>query len=101
MDQQQERMYEAIGSAIRARREELKLTQGQLADLVNLSRASVTNIECGRQSLLVDQLCKFAQALNTTPIELLPNQIPPSPLHAADGLSPEANAWIERLRRSS
>jgi transcriptional regulator with XRE-family HTH domain len=38
-------IYEALGQTIRARREQTRMTQGELADLVGMSRASVTNIE--------------------------------------------------------
>ena len=98
---EREKIYESLGKAIRARREALKLTQMELSDLVGMSRASVTNIECGRQSLLVDQLYKFAEVLTTTPAELLPPpEAPAAARKASDELSPAANAWINRLRSS-
>jgi len=96
-----EPLYAAVGAAIRARREELGLTQTQVADRVAMSRASVTNIECGRQSLLLDQLYRFAEALETTPMTLLATETPRISSRVNDQLSSEANAWIERLRRSS
>jgi transcriptional regulator with XRE-family HTH domain len=92
-------IYEALGQTIRARREQTRMTQGELADLVGMSRASVTNIELGRQSVLVDQLCRFAHALGVEPADLLQC----APLRRADrpveDLTPEVAAWIDRARR--
>jgi transcriptional regulator with XRE-family HTH domain len=100
MGKDQERLYEALGKAIRARREALDLTQSEVSDSVGMSRGSVTNIECGRQSLLVDQLYKFAEALKTTPTDLLPPPEPPAAARKTNELSPETNAWVNRMRRS-
>ena len=97
---EKEHIYEAIGRAIRTRREALELTQIAVGDLVGLSRTSITNIECGRQSLLVDQLYKFAEVLKTTPAELLPAEVGQPPAGKAENRSSEANAWIEDLRRT-
>ena len=92
-------IYEVLGQAIRARREAMRMTQGELADLVEMSRASVTNIELGRQSVLVDQLCRFARALGVQPGDLL--QCAPSRREAREPeiLTPDAAAWIDRARR--
>jgi len=64
--------YVELGARIRARREELGLTQAIVADEMGISRTSLTNIECGRQRLLVDQLVNLAEKLSTTPAQLLP-----------------------------
>lgn len=58
-----EKFYEELGKSIRARREELKITQAELGDRLGLSRTSVTNIECGRQRLLIEQFCQLADVL--------------------------------------
>jgi transcriptional regulator with XRE-family HTH domain len=58
-----DRFYEELGKAIRTRREALGLTQAELGARIELSRTSVTNLECGRQRLLIDQFCKLAEVL--------------------------------------
>lgn len=58
-----DKFYEELGKSIRARREELKITQAELGDRLGLSRTSVTNIECGRQRLLIEQFCRLADVL--------------------------------------
>lgn len=55
--------YLSLGRAIKARREALNLTQSALAAQMGLSRTSITNIERGRQRLLIDQFCRIAGIL--------------------------------------
>lgn len=66
-----DRFYEELGKAIRLRREALGLTQAELGVRIELSRTSVTNLECGRQRLLIDQFCKLAEVLGCEREELL------------------------------
>lgn len=61
-----------LGGRIRARRERT-MTQAALAKAVGLSRTSITNIECGRQRLLVDQLADIASALGVPVADLIPS----------------------------
>jgi len=61
----------SVGIRIRMIRETLGLSQGDLAKRVGLKRVSVTNIEVGRQRLLLDGIERFATALGTTPKHLL------------------------------
>lgn len=63
---------EELGKRIRAAREG-KLTQAALGAKVGLSRTAITNIECGRQRLLVDQLVQIATAIGVPPTNLLPS----------------------------
>lgn len=60
-----------VGLRIRIIREALDMTQGDLAKRVGLTRVSVTNIEIGRQRLLLHTVEQFAKALGTTPKNLL------------------------------
>jgi transcriptional regulator with XRE-family HTH domain len=67
-----EPIYKTIGSIIRQRRRRLELPQTTLAGLLGISRATLANIETGRQRILVHHLYGFAEALNMKPGELLP-----------------------------
>lgn len=58
-----DRFNSELGRKIRAARESQKITQEQLGNAVQLSRTSITNIELGRQRLLVDQLAGIASTL--------------------------------------
>lgn len=70
-----ESFYKHIGAAIRGARDALGMTQSELAHAVGLSRTSLTNIELGRQRILVDQLADLANELHVAVASLLPEQI--------------------------
>lgn len=64
-------IYARIGAEIRQRRDALGMTQAQLADRIGTGRTSIAMIERGGQALLVHQLLELADALRTTPVEIL------------------------------
>ena len=64
--------YAELGKLVRRHRMRLKLTQDQLADRVGLSRTSITNIEKGRQKVLIHHLIHLAESLQVRPEALLP-----------------------------
>lgn len=79
-----EPLYKAFGSAVSTRRKALGLTQAELAGKVKMSRASIANIESGRQNILLHHVYALASALDFTKVaELLP-PMPQIPL--GDGL---------------
>jgi transcriptional regulator with XRE-family HTH domain len=66
-------VYKAFGNAVSTRRKGLGLTQAQLASKVKMSRASIANIESGRQNVLLHHVYALAAALEFTKVgELLP-----------------------------
>lgn len=65
--------YAAFGEAMAVRRKKLKLNQATLAARVGLSRASIANIERGRQNVLLHHACDIAEALGLSQVgDLLP-----------------------------
>ena len=63
----------AFGKAIAQRREELEFTQAKLAGLVGVSRASIANIEKGRQNVLIHHVYDLAAALEMQKVgDILP-----------------------------
>lgn len=56
-------LYRALGRAVAKRRNELKLTQAFVAERIGLTRASLANIETGRQKLLLHQVYRLANVL--------------------------------------
>ena len=62
-----EPVYVSFGEIIKARRVALGWTQTDLAVKVGLSRTSVTNIEIGRQRILLSDLFDFARAFGVSP----------------------------------
>lgn len=67
-----ENFYKDLGQLIRAARESSNITQESLASKVSLTRTSITNIEKGRQQLLVHTLVQISMALKVEPESLLP-----------------------------
>jgi len=67
-----ESLYHEVGQNIKVWREQRGLTQEALASQVSLTRTSITNIEKGRQKLLLHTLIDIATALGTHPASLLP-----------------------------
>ena len=74
-----EEIYRVLGQLIAVRRKGHGLTQNELADKVHMSRASIANIERGRQKVLVHQLYRFAEALKVPEVgDLLPLTVVPN-----------------------
>ena len=68
-----------VGLRIAEARNAAGLTQQQLAEVIGLTRTSVTNMEVGRQSIDAVQLAQIARALRTTLDALLPaDDLPPA-----------------------
>ena len=88
---------EELGERIRGAREG-KMTQAVLGSHVGLSRTAITNIECGRQRLLVDQLVEIASALGVPAAKLLPERKKPSPI-SDDAVSemPAVREWLSSV----
>src|SRR5712691_10767271 len=93
-----ERPYREVGRKIKEWREQCGLTQELLASQVFLTRASITNIEKGRQKLPLHTLINIAMALGTHPTSLLPEFAGESKddLDAKlKGLPADAKKWIK------
>ena len=60
-----------VGAAVKAARKRAKVSQESLASAVKLSRTSISNIEVGRQKLLLEGFCRIASALHIDPGTLL------------------------------
>ena len=95
-------LHAALGKRIRDKRQSVGLTQAQLADRIEISRTSLTNMELGRQRLLIDQLYKMADVLNMKPQDLLPlpgEIIGASKSAASDtAIPPSVHRFAERVR---
>jgi DNA-binding XRE family transcriptional regulator len=60
-----------FGARVRARREELGMTQGDAADAVGLTRASIANLESGKQDIGITRVYRLAEALRCTVADLV------------------------------
>jgi transcriptional regulator with XRE-family HTH domain len=100
---QPELIYKNIGKIVRSKRRLMEWTQTTLAQRLGISRATLANIETGRQRILVHQLYSFAAALDMKTEELLPPQQSSSldenwaHLPMPDDLKPQQREQIARL----
>jgi transcriptional regulator with XRE-family HTH domain len=60
-----------FGAQVRARRRALKLSQEALGDRADLHRTYVSQLERGLRNVALCNIVRLAQALETTPSELL------------------------------
>jgi DNA-binding XRE family transcriptional regulator len=70
-----EDIYTDLGLRIRKAREVAKISQEILADQLGLTRASIVNIEGGRQRPMLHTILKICQVLQTDLNHLLPDYI--------------------------
>ena len=69
-----DRLYAEFGKLVRRHRKRLGFTQDHLAERIALARTSITNIERGRQKILLHQLILLADALSVSPEALIPSE---------------------------
>lgn len=71
----EEALYRAVGERIRTARERqtARLSQAALAKSLEISRASIVNIEAGRQHAPLYLLWKIAQQLDVELLSLIPS----------------------------
>lgn len=55
--------YTLVGEVIKARREELHLSQRELAEMLSTNAQNVANYELGNRGMSVQTLCKYCKAL--------------------------------------
>jgi transcriptional regulator with XRE-family HTH domain len=72
---QRDQFYREVGARIRGVRESKRLTQESVAASIGFSRTSLTNIEKGRQKLLLHTLTEIASALSVSANDLLPSTV--------------------------
>lgn len=68
-------IYSRVGKLVRQHRKRLEMNQETLGELIGLSRASIANIETGRQRIPLHHLYRLAGALKVDPQTLLPGPI--------------------------
>ena len=63
--------YQIIGKRIKIRREQIQMTQMELAEITELSVPYISYIETGKKKLSLGTLINIANALSISPNELL------------------------------
>lgn len=62
---------EQFGANVRARRENLGLSQAELADIASLDRTYIGGVERGERNISLVNIVKIAKALECTPADLM------------------------------
>ena len=89
--------YKQVGENIRARRKVRGLSQEALAKAVGLKRPSLSNIEKGRQNILLHTFYDISDSLNVSPDALLPARPTSQPTDLPDltNFSKEVREFVE------
>ncbi len=92
-----EAFYKRVGEKIREKREERGLSQEGLAKAVGLKRPSMSNIENGRQNILLHTFRDIAEMLDTSTDALLPESAIRQSVTMPDlaGYSKEVREFLE------
>lgn len=89
--------YRDVGQRVRVARKKSGMTQQFLASKVFLSRVSITNLEMGRQKLMLHTLVDIASELHVAPGDLIPKPqtLPPlAPNQLLKHRPQSEQAWI-------
>jgi transcriptional regulator with XRE-family HTH domain len=95
--QDRDAFYKQVGEKIRTQRGK-NLSQEALASAIGLTRTSISNIENGRQKMLLHTLADIAAALKVDAASLLPDkQVPAEGVGAATlaGLADNERVFVE------
>src|ERR1022692_3667425 len=89
--------YRKVGERIRTKRKARGLSQEGLATAIGLKRPSMSNIEKGRQNILLHTFCDIAETLDAKASELLPEILTRDPVSLPDlrSYSKEVREFVE------
>jgi transcriptional regulator with XRE-family HTH domain len=91
-----ESIYSTFGRRLRELREQQSISQLELAEMSGLTRASIANVESGRQRVLLHQVLRFAQALQVDLNTLVPQA---SSLQEQSSAGPSLREYLLQLRK--
>lgn len=77
---EQEHFYSNLGSRIKVARKNAGITQDEVAGRMQLSRASIVNIEKGRQHPPIHTIWEMAKMFEVSISDLIPNYSPSNPV---------------------
>lgn len=110
MNMNADHIYRDLGKQLRDLRKQARLSQGDLATRVGLSRTSITNIERGRQRIPFHMVLLLADALGVNPTRLMPERMD-EPAHVPNhvrerisrerGLEDSTRVWVGKVITSA
>jgi transcriptional regulator with XRE-family HTH domain len=95
---ERKQFYQDFGLRIKKKRLKAGFSQQGVADSVGLSRTTLTNIESGRQNVLLHTFVDIAEALGTEPKDLLPQKatVPQDVQTKLDSVLPEFRNFVKQ-----
>jgi transcriptional regulator with XRE-family HTH domain len=99
MSDNEDDFYRHFGIILRDKRKSSGLSQEDLGTSVGLNRTSISNIEKGRQKILLHTFCDVARVLKVEPNSLLPtqhNEVAQSATPDLSGFGPSEIAFITK-----
>jgi transcriptional regulator with XRE-family HTH domain len=91
-------LYRQLGRTVAARRKELRLTQVEVAVQLGLTRASLANLENGRQRIMLHQLFRLMHALQ---LKSILDLVPPDWTFDDEVIAPELHGSALNSRQES
>jgi len=83
------------GAAVARFRKRIKMPQTELAELLGMTRTSVSNIERGKQAMSLAMFCRIADLLHIDAADLLSEVIKPQNSIARDRLEEKGvEGWV-------
>lgn len=99
---EEDSLYKEVGEKVRAMRVSRGISQEALAEAAGIGRTSITNLERGRQRLLLHTLYRIAARLDVSPAEFMPDLSVVTGEGAINStgeqLSPSVKASIEEMK---
>lgn len=100
-------LYEQLGRKVAAARKSKGMTQADLANIIGMTRASIANIETGRQRVMLHDVFALVEALDGRSIlDFVPERVAPESMRAiafvGDGASKEdERAMLQMIERAT
>ncbi len=90
-------IYKEIGRRIAEARKSAEKSQAEVAQEAGISRASLVNIEQGRQSVYIHTLLAICKSLGVQPMELLGESFDVKGTINELAEEPEVQGWLGRV----
>lgn len=71
IEKEKQLLRQQVGSRLKHYRTEAKFTQDELATKTGIERTSITNIECGKNNMTIEQLMMFCEIFGIEPNDML------------------------------
>lgn len=93
------KLSKQIGSNIKNRRKSVGITQEQFGFMIDLTRASIINIETGRSSTTLEKFLQMCYVLSCHPNDLLPTDFKFTLPNGKDFIAIKLDAKSEKLQK--